>query len=138
MSFQSKHKLYRALVISICLSVSYGQFLLNQKIQAFEMKCLRTLHYISCMDHMTITNHTVRGMTAKRVGPRKSFLATVNLRKLNRFGYVPLKKVQFETIMQRIVEGKRNRERKCQIDNIKQWTGMNLAGLLSHSNDMNS
>ena len=66
-SFQTKHKLFRSLVISILLYGCEAWTLLahtEKRIQAFENKCLRKLLRISYRDHVTLLATVKRGKLA--------------------------------------------------------------------------
>ena len=77
-SFQTKHKLYKSLVISILLYGCEAWTLhadTERRIQAFKYKCLRRLLKISYREHKT--NDFVRKTVENLVGPQEPLLATV-------------------------------------------------------------
>ena len=137
-SFQTKYRLYRSLVLSILLYGCETWTLLaetERRIQAFEMKCLRRLLRISYMDHKT--NDYVRAIINTNVGPQEPLLATVKRRKLTWFGHVTRHDSLCKTIMQGTVEGgrRRGRQRKSWSDNVKEWTELTMPELLTQSTD---
>ena len=122
-SFQTKHKLYRSLVISVFLYGCETWTLLaeaERKIKAFENKCLRKLLCIHYWEHKT--NAYVRRRVESFVGPQEPLLATVKRRKLAWFGHVTRHDSLCKTMMQGTVEGGRRpeRQRKSWIDSVKE------------------
>ena len=137
-SFHTKYRLYRSLVLSILLYGCEAWTLLaetERRIQAFEMKCLRRLLRISYMEHKT--NDYVRAIVNTNVGPQEPLLATVKRRKLTWFGHVTRHDSLCKTIMQGTVEGgrRRGRQRKSWSDNVKEWTELSMPELLTQSTD---
>ncbi|KAI8509548.1 hypothetical protein Bbelb_133960 [Branchiostoma belcheri] len=133
-SFSVKHKLYKALVVTILLYGCETWTLLaetERKIQSFETKCLRRLLQISYKEHKT--NKYVRELVQSLVGPQEPLLTTVRRRKLQRFGHITRHTSLAKTILQGTLEGgrKRGRQRKTWLDNIKEWTSLNVPELLA-------
>ena len=125
-------KLYKCLVISILLYGCETWILLadsENNIQAFEIKCLRKLLRISYMELKT--NDWVRSRINFLVGPRESLLPSVKRRKLAWFGHVTRYNSLSKTILQDALEGwpGRGRQRKCWMENIKEWTSLPMGEL---------
>ena len=137
-SFAGKFKLYEPLVTSILL---YGcetwtlladcekrselvSWCLERRIQAFETRCLRKLLRISYVEHRT--NDLVRSKINFLVGPQEPLLANVKRRKLTWLGHVIRQDSLSNTILHSTLEGgrRRDRQRKCWMDNIKVWTSL--------------
>ena len=132
-SFGSKVKLMRSLVISIFLYACESWTLtadLEKRTQAFEMRCYRGLLNISYKDHVTCTNEEVRRKIQAAVGEYDELLTLVKKRKLRWFGHVSRSSGLAKTILQGTVKGKRGRQKKRWGDNIKEWTGMDFASSL--------
>ncbi len=106
---------------------------LRKRIQAFETKCLRKLLRISYLEHKT--NDWVRSKINFLVGPQEPLLATVKRRKLAWFGHVTRHNSLSKTILQGTLEGgrRRGRQRKCWMDNIKEWTSLPMPELLTRA-----
>ena len=125
-SFTSKFKLYKSLVLSTALYGCESWTLtteLEKRIQAFEMKCLRRLLNISWQERKT--NEYVRETIQKKVGRQEELLSIVKKRKLEWFGHVTRHQTLSKTILQGTVPGarKRGRQRKSWMENIRDWTG---------------
>ena len=132
-SFSTKYKLFKSLVLSILLYGCETWTLLadtEKRIKAFETKCLRKLLRISYREHKT--NDYVRSKVMSYVGPQEPLLSTVKRRKLAWFGHVNRHDSLCKTIMQGTVEGcrKRGRQKKNWSDNVKEWTNMAMPELL--------
>ena len=86
---------------------------------------------ISYLEHNT--NDQVRSKINFLVGPQEPLLATVKRRKLARFGHVTCHDSLSETILQSALESGRRlgRQRKCWMDNIKEWTPLPMPELLT-------
>ena len=115
------------------MAVKHGLCLLalEKKIQAFETKSLRKLFGISYLEHKT--NDWVQSKINFLVGPREPFLAIVKRRKLAWFGHVTRHDSLSKTILLGTLRSarRRDRQRKCWMDNIKEWTFLlTLKGLL--------
>ena len=132
-SFAGKFKLYEPLVTSILLYGCETWTLLTdfgkkkrkeKKIQMFETKCLRKLLRISYVEHRT--NDLVRSKINFLVGPQEPLLANVKRRKLTWLGHVLRQDSLSKTIIHGTLEGgrRRDRQRKCWMDNIKVWTSL--------------
>ena len=67
------------------------------------------------------------------VGPQEPFLATVKRRTLAWFGHVTRHNSLSKTILQDTLEGGRSRgqQRKCWMDNIKEWVSLSMPELLT-------
>ena len=133
-SFRTKYKLFKSLVVSILLYGCETWTLLAEsesRIQAFETKNLRKLLRISYKEHKT--NEYVRSLVRTLVGPQEPLLATVKRRKLAWFGHVTRHDSLTKTILQGTVEGarRRGRPRKNWTDNIKEWTNMTMPDLVT-------
>ena len=129
-SLGSKVKLMRSLVISIFLYACESSTLtaeLEKRTHAFEMRCYRRLLNISYKDH--VTNEEVRRKIQAAIGEYDELLTLVKKRKLRWFGHVSRSSGLAKTILQGTVKGKRKRgrQKKRWEDNIKEWTGMDLA-----------
>ena len=88
-SLGSKVKLMRSLVISIFLYACESWTLtaeLENRTQAFEMRCYRRLLNISYKDH--VTNEEVRRKIRAAIGEYDELLTLVKKRKLRWFGHV--------------------------------------------------
>jgi hypothetical protein len=137
-SFPTKYKLFKSLVVSILL---YGceTWTLHadteRRIQAFENKCLRRLLRISYLEHKT--NQFVQDTVSAFVGPQEPLLATVKRRKLAWFGHVTRHNSLCKTILQGTLEGgrRRGRQKKSWMQNVKEWTGLPMDELLTTAAD---
>ena len=100
---------------------------LLRRIQAMEMRCYRKILRISYKDH--ITNEEVRAKIQQAIGPREDLLTIVKRRKLQWYGHVYRSSGLAKTILQGTVKGgrRRGRQRKRWKDNIREWTGLELA-----------
>ena len=83
---------------------------------------MRKLLYISYLEHKT--NDWARSKINFFVGPQEPLVATIRRRKLAWFGHVTRHKSLSKTMLQGTLEGGRHRglQRKCWMDNIKEWT----------------
>ena len=137
-AFGSKIRLMRALVTSIFLYACESWTLnkqLENRIQAFEMRCFRKLLGISYKDR--VTNEEVRNRIKQAVGPYEELLRTVKKRKLRWFGHVTRSNGLAKVIMQGTVPGGRGRgrPRRTWESDIKEWTGMSGDQLLRAARD---
>lgn len=137
-SFKSKFRLYKSLVVSVLLYGCETWTLLadmERRLQAFETKCLRRLLGISYLDRKT--NDFVRSEVQKRVGHQEPLLATIKRRKLAWFGHITRHTTLSKTILQGTVEGgrRRGRQKKSWQDNIKEWTDLSVPDLLETVTD---
>ena len=116
--------------------MKHGPCLLTVKkrIQAFKTKCIRKLLRISYSEHNK-TNDWVRSKLNSLVGPKELLLATVKRRKLAWFGHVTRHDSFSTTILRGTLEGGRcrGRQRKCWLDNIKEWASLPITELLTMS-----
>lgn len=137
-SFSTKFKLYRALVLSILL---YGceSWTLNaettRRVQTFETKCFRRLLGISWADRQT--NDYVRARVAHLIGHQDPLLSTIKRRKMSWFGHVTRHNTLPKMILQGTLEGgrRRGRQMKSWMDNIKEWTRLDSPTLLRRAED---
>ena len=119
------------------MDVKHGPCLLTgekkKKIQPFEIRCPRKLLRISYMEHKT--NVWVRSKINFLVGPQEPLLASVKRRKLAWFGHVTRHDSLSKTILHGTMEGGRRcgRQRKCWMDNIKEWTYLPMLELLTRT-----
>ena len=129
-SLQSKIRLLRTIVISVFLYACESWTLdayLEQRIAAFEMRCLRRLLGIDYRDH--ITNVSVREKVTAEIGRHQELLEIVKARKLKWFGHTTRKNCLAKECLQGTVRGGRGRgrPRKKWADNVKEWTGLSFA-----------
>ena len=91
------------------------------------MRCYRRLLNISYKDY--VTSEKVRRNIQAAIGAYNNLLTLVKKRKLRWFGHVSRSSYVAKTILQGKVKGKRKRgrQKKGWEDNIKEWTGMDLA-----------
>ena len=111
-SFTSKFKLYKSLVLSIALYGCESWTLsteLESRIQSFEMKCFRRLLGISWKEKKT--NEYVKATICQKVGKQEELLTTVKRRKMAWFGHVTRHQTLSKTILQGTVQGSRKRDR---------------------------
>ena len=96
---------------------------------------LSELNYLvlDCNVLSTKTSVWVQSKINFLVGPEKPLLATVRRRKLAWFRHVTRHDSLSRTIPQSTLEGgrRRGRQRKCWMDNIKEWTYLPLPELLT-------
>ena len=121
--------LMNSLVISIFLYACESWTLtaeLEKRTQAFDMRRYRRLLNISYKDH--VTNEVGRKIQAA-IGEYDELLTLVKKRKLRWSGYVSRSSGLAKTILQGTVKGKRKRgrQKKRREDNIKEWTGKDIA-----------
>ena len=92
-----------------------------------EMRCYRKILRISDKDH--VTNEEVRAKIQQAIGPREDLLTIAKRRKLRWCGHVSRSSGVAKTILQGTVKrGRRQgRERKRCEDNVREWTGMEVA-----------
>ena len=103
-SFGSKVKLMRSLVISIFL-YACESWTLEKRTQAFDMRCYRRLLNISYKDH--VTNEEVRRKIQAAIGEYDELLTLVKKRKLRWFGHASRSSGLAKTILQGTVKGKK-------------------------------
>ena len=133
-SFANKFKLYALLSLpSTSTEEKHGPCLLTLKksIQIFETQSLRKVLLISYLEHKT--NDWMRSEINVLVGPQEPLPATVKRRKLTLFRHVTRHNSLSKTILQGTLEDvrRRGRQRKCWMDNIKEWTSLPLPELLT-------
>ena len=94
---------------------------------------MRKLLHISYLEHKI--NDWVRSKINFLVGPQEPLLATVKRQKLAWFGHVTHHDSLFKTILQGTFGGGRRcgRQRKCWMDNIKQWTSLPMSEQLTRA-----
>ena len=91
------------------------------------MRCYRKILRISYKDH--VTNEEARFKIQQAIGPHEDLLTIVKGRKLQWYGHVCRLSGLAKTILQGTVRGGRrqDRERKWWEDNVREWTGLELA-----------
>ena len=116
---------------SSSLAVKHGPFLLNlkKKIQVFQTKHMRKLLCILYLEHKI--NNWVPSKISFFVCPQEPLLATVNRWKLAWFRYVTCHDSLSKTIPQGTLNGewRHSQQRRCWMDNIKEWTYLPLPEL---------
>ena len=92
-----------------------------------EMMCYRKILHISYKDH--VTNEEVRANIQQAIGPHEDLLTIVTRRRLQWYAHVSRSSGLAKTILQSTVKGGRRqgRRRKRWEDNIRKWTGLELA-----------
>ena len=123
----SKVKLMRTLILSTFLYACESWTLtaeIERRIQAFEMRCYRSLLNISYK--VQVTNEEVRNRIQIATGVHDDLLTMVKKRKLRWYGHISRSSGMAKTILQGTVKGtrRRGRQKKRWEDNIKEWTGM--------------
>ena len=118
------------------MSVYHGPWT-EKRTQAFEMRCYRRLLNISYKDH--VTNEEVRRKIQAAIREYDELLTLVKKRKLRWFGHISRSSGLAKTILQGTVKGKRKRgrQKKRWEDNIKEWTGIDLASSTTAKNRTN-
>ena len=99
------------------------------------MKCYRRMLQIAWYEHKT--NEYVRNLVTSLAGFQEPLLAILKRRKLAWFGHVTRHDTLAKTIMQGTVEGgrRRGKQRKNWADDVKTWTAMDMARLLTTATD---
>ena len=120
----------RSLVTSIFLYACESWTLtaeLQRKIQAMEMRCYHKILRISYKHH--VTNEEVHAKIQQAIGPHEDLLAIVKRRRRQWYGHVSRSLSVAKTILQGTVKGGRRqgRQRMRWEDNIREWTGLELA-----------
>ena len=93
-----------------------------------EMRSYRKILRISHKDHAT--NDEVHAKIQQAIGPHEDLLTIVKRRKLQRYGHVSRSSGLAKTILQGTVKvgrKKKGRQRKRWEDNIRKWTGLEIA-----------
>ena len=115
-------------------SMAVGPYLLTpeKRIQVFETKCLRKLLRISHLEHKT--NDWVRSKI-NFLDPQEPLLASVKRQKLAWFAHVNCHGSLSQTILHGTLEGgqRYGRQRKCWMDNIKEWTSLPMPEMLTRA-----
>ena len=137
-SFHTKMKLYKALIVSILLYGCESWTMTaetTKRVQTFETKCFRRLLGIPWQARKT--NEHVLAQITLLSGPQEPLVATVKRRKLAWFGHVTRHDSLPKIILQGTLEGgrKRGRQPKCWLDNIKEWTRLDSPTLLRKAED---
>ena len=137
-SFPTKMKLYKSLVLSILLYGCESWTMTaetTKRIQTFETKCFRQMLGISWRDRKS--NDFVKNQVTALAGPQEPLLALVKKRKLAWFGHVTRRNSLPKTVLQGTLEGgrRRGRQAKCWLDNIKEWTRMDSPTLIRRAED---
>ena len=93
---------------------------LEDKIEAFEMWCLREIGQVKWKDH--VTNVEV----LRRLGTERQLLSDIQKRKLRYYGHIKRKNNILMTIVEGRLEGRRprGRPRNSWFGDIKEWTNM--------------
>ena len=101
--------------------------------QAFEIKSLREPLLVSYLEHKI--NDWVRSKIDFLVGPQEPLLAIVKRRKLAWFEHVTRRDSLSKTILQGTLKAGRRRgwQRKCWMDDIKEWTCLPMPELLTRA-----
>ena len=133
-SFWTKLKLYKSLVISILLYGCETWTLLTEterRIQVFENKCLRKLLCTYYWEHKT--NEYVQKKAKSLVGQQEPLLSTVKWWKLTWFGHVAWHDGLCKTVMQGTVKGRCRWGWQCKTwsDNVKVWKDMSALQFLT-------
>ena len=133
-SFPTKFRLYRSLMVSILLYGCEAWTLLvdiEKRIQVFESKCLTRLPWILYIKWKT--NNYMRNRIHALVGPQECLLVSVKWCKLSWFGHVTHHDSLSKTILQGTHESTHYHgwSRKSWVANIKEWTNVSMAGLLA-------
>ena len=137
-SFNTKMKLFKALVLSILLYGCESWTMTaetTRRIQTFETKCFRRLLDISWKEHKS--NDFVRSQVAQLAGPQEPLLALVKRRKLAWFGHLIRRDTLSKTVLQGTLEGgrRRGRQTKSWMDNIREWTRLDSPTLIRRAED---
>ena len=135
-SFTTKHKVYRSLVISSVLYSCETCTLhaeTERRIQAFETKCVRRLLRISYRENKT--NEFVRSKVNFMAGEQEPLQASSHCKMekdVSWYGHIIRHDSLGKTILQCTLKGERRRARqqKCWSDNIKDWTSLTMPELL--------
>ena len=138
LSFQTKLRLFKSLVMSILLYGCESWTMTAETtwmIETFETKSFRRLLGISWEERKT--NVFVRNKVKEQAGPQEPLLARVKRRKLAWFGHVTRHNTLPKTVLQGTLEGgrSRGRQRKCWMDNIKEWTRLDSPTLIRKAED---
>ena len=120
------HSLVTFVFLYDCESLTLTEEL-QRRIHAMTRKCYCRIPFISNKDH--VTNEEVRAKFQQAVGPHEDLLTIVMRRKLQWHGHFFGSSVVAKTILQGTVKGGRRhgRQRKRWEDNIRDWTGLELA-----------
>ena len=120
------HSLVKSIFLYACESWILEEQL-QRRIQAMEMRCYHKILRISYKDH--VTNEEVRAKIQQAIGPHED-LTIEKRRKLQRYGHVSRSSGLAKTILQGTVKvgrKKKGRQRKRWEDNIREWTGLEIA-----------
>ena len=90
-----------------------------------EMRFYRKILPISYKDR--VSNEKVRAKIQQAIGPHEDLLTIVKRRKLQWYGHVSRSSSLAKTILQNTVKGGRRQGRQRWEDNIREWTGLELA-----------
>ena len=137
-SFPTKTKLFRSLVLSILLYGCESWTLTaetTKRLESFETKSYRRLLGISWADRKT--NDFVCNKVTNLAGPQEPLLSIVKRRKLSWFGHITRHNALPKTVLQGTLEGgrRRGRQTKCWMDNVKEWTRLDSPSLLRAAED---
>ena len=137
-TLRSKVKLLHALIYSIFLYARKSWTLTaetQRRIQAVEMRSLRSVPGMSYTDH--VTNEEVRRNITQQVDYYEDLLTIVKKRKLRWYGHVTRSNGLSKTILQGTVQGGRRRGRQRRPDNVAEWTGRSFAETHATAHDRN-
>lgn len=138
---KSKIRLLRAVVISVLLYACQTWTInaeITRRIQAFEMRCYRTLLQVKYTEHRT--NLSVQDEIDSIAGKQTPLIQIIRQKKLQFFGHI-VRNSHSHSISSFVLEGcvagsrGRGRPRVCWLDNIMHWTGMPLSDLLVAAHD---
>ena len=109
---------------------------MEKRIESFEFKCYRHMLQIPYTAH--VANESIKNQTDATTGTSERLLGTVRKRKLQWFGHLVRQDNSLaKMIMEGMVEGKRGRGRpeKQWIDNIKEWTMLEISEIMKKARD---
>ena len=132
MSFHTKYKLYKSLILSILLYGCETWTLMKKeekRIQAFQNKAHRRLLCITYRQRKT--NDYIHEKMTNLIGKYEPLLSTIKRRKLKYYGHICRHDGLAKTILQGKVEGKRKRGRPRNnwMHNVNNWTNKNTSEL---------
>ena len=135
LSFTSQFKLCKSLVTSILLYGCETWTMLahsEKRIQAFETKCLRKLLRISYLEHKTNDRDQRAGSTSLWVHRNLFWQLS---RDGNLHGSAMSHDILSKTILHCTLDSgrRRGRQRKCWLDNIKEWTSLPMPEVLTRA-----
>ena len=135
----TKVRLLKAVITSIALYGCQSWTLskeMEKRIESFEFKCYRHMLQIPYTAH--VANESIKNQIDATTGTSERLLGTVRKRKLQWFGHLVRQDNSLaKMIMEGMVEGKRGRGRpeKQWIDNIKEWTMLEISEIMKKARD---